>query len=82
MITGDLHPNLVFVGLALTGAYLALDFFATEGKILSGMEEPVNLAAIALLLSAYVIKHRETSLAGAIGRPPLVGGSTSASGSG
>ena len=53
--------TLLLLGLFWTGVYMAVDFFATEGTVLAGAEEPANLTANAFLLSAYLVKYHEVS---------------------
>ncbi len=52
---------LLAVGLGFLVISLAVDFFAPEGNVVAGLEEPTNLAGAGFILSAYLVKLREVS---------------------
>ena len=59
---------LLVTGFGFLVISLAVDFFATEGRALAGVEDPTNLVGTGFILSAYLVKLREVS-----GELPVVG---------
>ena len=51
---------LMAAGVGFMAISQAIDFFAPEQTVLSGLENPTNLIGAGLLLLAYVVKLRET----------------------
>ena len=52
---------LLVTGVGFLVISLAVDFFATEGTSLAGVEDPTNLIGTGFILSAYLVKLREVS---------------------
>ena len=52
---------LLMAGFGFLAISLAVDFFATEGTSLAGVEDPTNLIGTGFILSAYLVKLREVS---------------------
>lgn len=50
---------LVALGVALSLVMLVSDFFAPEGSLLAGLENPAQVMAVAFLFAAYAVRLRE-----------------------
>ena len=65
---------LLVTGFGFLVISLAVDFFATEGTSLAGVEDPTNLIGTGFILSAYLVKLREVSSELPASPQPIVAG--------